>query len=156
MDHFGNSYGVEKIPVCVEPDCSVKIKRLTAGGRFYPNIILPNRLRNFYAFARLDGQELSEKRFLGGEPLYFPPVTLELAGSEDGSRITVTAKGAAARFVKLDGDLEGLWFSDNYFDLDAGQSYTVACKVLSGAPLKKRFLYGKALNSKKIPIPAVS
>ena len=152
MDHFGNSYGVENVPVYVEANRSVKIKRLTAGGRFYPNIILPDRLRNFYVFARLEGQELSCKRFLGGDTLYIPPVILEPVFSKNGFQITVTAKNAAAKFVKIDGELEGLWFSDNYFDLDAGQSYTVTCKVLSGSPIISRSLYVKALNSSKHPI----
>ena len=47
----------------------------------------------------------------------------------------------------IDGDMKDLALSDNYFNIEAGNSYTISIDVISGKPIRERDLYVKALNS---------
>ena len=152
-DYFGNVLWQELKTIRADANRSCRIERITAGGRFYPNVILPDRLRNYYVFAKLDGQPLSEKRLLGKDALFFPPATLSADWSPDGRRLHITSMDVFARFVKIDGELSGLSLSDNFFDLEAGQTYGVEIQVLSGKPLQDREIFIKAINTPKIPVP---
>jgi len=151
-DHFGNVLSQETITIKVDANCTKRIKRITSGGRFYPNIILPDRLRNFYVFARFEDQQISEKRLLGKDALFFPQVKLGVEWSSDIKKLRISSMDVFARFVKIDGDINGLSFSDNYFDLEAGQTYEIDVRVLSGQPLQNRKLYVKAINSSRVDV----
>jgi len=149
-DFFGNEYFCEQIVVSVRANTSVKIKSIVVGGRFYPNVIIPDRHRNFYVSAQCEANQLPVVRFFGeysNVPL--PQTTLKIECSQ--SDITISTTNFA-RFIKIDGELEGLELSDNYFNLQSGSTYTVCAKVMSGKSLGERYLFVKALNSDINPI----
>lgn len=147
-DFFGNEYYREGITVSASTNTSVKIKDISVGGRFYPNVIIPDRHRNFYICAQCEANRLPAIRFFGEySDIPLPPANLKVEYAN--SDITISTTNFA-RFVKIDGELEGLELSDNYFDLQPGGSYKVFARVASGKPLDERRLFVKALNSELI------
>jgi beta-mannosidase len=137
-DFFGNVFYSEELKADVPANTVTKVKELRVGGRYYPNVIVPNRHRMFYVSAR--GEGLGEQiRFFGNlKEISFPPAKLE--AKRTGDTITIRTDNFA-RFVKIDGDLRGLELSDNYFDLEPGQAKTVTVRGDADR------LYAKALNS---------
>lgn len=137
-DFFGNLFYSEELKADVPANTAVKLKELRVGGRFYPNVIIPNRHRMFYTAAR--GNRLGRQiRFFGNlKDIPFPPA--RLAAERTGDSITIRTDNFA-RFVKIDGDIRGLKLSDNYFDLEPGQTKTITVQQDADR------LYVKALNS---------
>jgi beta-mannosidase len=149
-DFFGNEYFREHMEVSVSANTSVRIKDIVVGGRFYPNVIIPDRHRNFYVCAQCEANRLPAIRFFGEySDVPLPRAKLKVGCS--GSDISISATNFA-RFVKIDGELEGLELSDNYFNLQSGDTHTVSAKVITGKPLGERYLFVKALNSDINPI----
>jgi beta-mannosidase len=146
-DFFGNRYGSETVDVSV-PACScLKIREIAVGGRHYPNVIIPNRPRHFYLHAFCSAGCPDAYRFFGTlSEVLFPPTRLSVERHDWGIRITASR---FARFVKIDGDMEDLKLSDNYFDLEAGQSCSVRILSERGSWKAGRSLFVKALNSEK-------
>lgn len=151
-DFFGNIYFQEDVAVVVAAGSAIKVKDLTVGGRFYPNVIIPCRHRNVYVAATLPGQEIANIRFFGEyKDIPLPDARLSVSSSSSGKELKVTIIAERfARFVKLDGEMEGLWVSDNYFNLEAGQTHTITIRNLEGPIPVERRLYIKALNSNAI------
>lgn len=144
-DFFGNEYSCQQIVVSVAANSSVKVKDIVVGGRFYPNVIIPDRHRNFYVCAQCESNQLPAVRFFGEySDVPLPQTTLKVECSDSDITISVTN---FARFIKIDGELEGLELSDNYFNLQSGSIHKVFAKVISGKPLGERYLFAKALNS---------
>lgn len=147
-DFFGNTPYEETIEVAVNPG-SHKLKTIAAGGRFYPNVILRNRPRLYYIAASLKGEERCTTRFFAVEKnILFPQAKLEVEATEKSIIITTDN---FARFVKIDGDIEGLVFSDNYFDLLPQQQRTITATIRYGKPLSERKLFVKGTNTGKYP-----
>lgn len=128
------------------------LKRIAVGGRFYPNVIIGNRPRLYYLAAQLDGAERPQIRFFAEhKDLVMPCATLQVF--RDGDRVVIRTD-MFADFVKLDGDVEGLCVSDNYFHMPPGTEREISVKVLDGKPLDERELFVKALNSEKYELNA--
>lgn len=144
-DFFGNEYFSRELEVKIRANTSTKIWEFTVGGRFYPNIIIPDRQRNFYVCARFKENCLPAIRFFGEYSEVPLPKTMLRVESKNNA-ITISNTNLA-RFVKIDGELEGLELSDNYFNLEAGSSHTIAACVISGKSIEERDIYVKALNS---------
>lgn len=149
-DFFGNQYFREEIPVSIAPNVSTMVRKVVVGGRFYPNVIIPDRHRNFYV--RAVGEGLSATiRFFGSFPeITFPKAVLSIVHWDD--ETIVVSSDRFARFVKIDGELMGLDINDNYFDVEAGESRRIQIRTYDGKPLGKRKLIMKAINSEEIVI----
>lgn len=143
-DFLGNTFYSEALKVNVPANTVMKVKELRVGGRYYPNVIIPNRHRMFYISAN-GGSSLGRQiRFFGSyRDISFPPAGIEAVRT--GDTITIRTDNFA-RFVKIDGDLLGLKLSDNYFDLEPGQT-----KIIVAEGDTDR-LYVKALNSEIVYI----
>jgi beta-mannosidase len=151
-DFFGNVYFQDNINVDVAAGTAMKIKDMTVGGRFYKNVIIPCRNRNVYVSATLPEQKIANIRFFGEyKDVPLPNTRLMVSSTSLGKelRITITAD-RFARFVKLDGEMNGLSVSDNYFNLEAEQTYTIKVRSFAGSNPVERKLYIKALNSQAV------
>lgn len=152
-DFFGNAYFSEEIKASIKANTSVRLKSITVGGRYYPNIIIPDRHRNFYVHAHCrDGLQEAFRFFGNFSEIPLPDARLEVK-AEEGKLLVSTDR--FARFVKIDGELEGLELSDNYFNLPAGCRREVRTKVHAGKPLRQRQLFAKALNSSPQTVVAI-
>lgn len=149
-DFFGSKLHEVELPVSVPANSCQKIRDFAVGGRFYPNAIIPNRHRHFYLHAFCAEMPEGAFRFFGEKSdRLFPTATLTAEVKAD---LVTVSTDRFARFVKLDGDVEGLHLSDNYFDLQAGEGKTLSIRVLHGEPLANRKLYVKAWNSNTLPL----
>lgn len=123
------------------------LKRIAMGGRFYPNVILRHRPRMYYLAAWLNEDPRPDVRFFAEvKDLNLPEARLGVE-TTDGSLMITT--DCFADFVKIDGQVEGLRFSDNYFPMTPGSTRAVAIEVLEGSPLEQRNLYIKGMNTPK-------
>jgi len=150
-DFFGNMYFNENINVTVKANTTKMVKRLTVSGRFYKNVIVPNRNRNYYIIAKDKNGEKQAIRFFGeykAVPLPTATIRVESLFNENVLEICISTD-TYARFVKVDGDIEGLVFNDNYFDIEPLSEKKIQVKARSNWNLRGKKLYVKALNSKK-------
>ncbi len=146
-DFLGNRWHQESQTLRLGPVRSQKVRDLAVGGRFSPNVIIGNRPRLYYLAVAVRGSGRPAIRFfVPSKELLLPTVTLSYQPGED--TLSVGAD-VFARMVKIDGDVEGLWFSDNWFDLLPGTTREVRVRVLWGEPMAQRTLYVKALNGEK-------
>ena len=139
----------KRIPACVPPGESRRVFDFRLGGRFAPNVVIANRKRLYYAAAWISGQERFARQFY--EPqrdLLLPPASLEVERRDDG---WVVRSDVYARQVAFEGDVNGLEFSDNWFDLRPGQRRAITVRVRHGAPLAARRLSLSALNARPVP-----
>lgn len=124
------------------------IHRFAVGGRYSPNVIIGNRQRLFYAAAWIDRQDRFACRFFEPQKaLLLPSAFLKL--TMQGEDWTIETD-VYAQQVRIDGDVSGLYFSDNWFDLRPGQRRTIAVRHLWGTPLQQRSLTLSAINA--VPI----
>lgn len=148
-DYLGNCFYEEQVKVQVQANSVKKIKELAVGGRFYPNVIIPNRHRLFYVVAWFSQEENKSMRFFGEyQETMLPKAQLKV--TKEGARIRISTD-YFARFCKIDGDINGLQLSDNYFNLEAGEEKIVCIKDSEGKE-RNRKLYVKALNSERTTI----
>lgn len=141
-DYFGNLFYCEELKVHVPANTVLKVKELRVGGRYHPNAIIPNRHRMFYLAAKGSSRLLRQIRYFGSyQDISFPPANIEVVPIGNTIRIKTDH---FARFVKIDGDLCGLTLSDNYFDMEPGETKTIQVEGKSGK------LYVKALNSNAV------
>ena len=144
-DFIGRRVLEKSIPVAVEAGESKCVDRFLLGGRYAPNIIIGNRPRLYYAAAWLSGQQRFAKRFFEKQKyLLLPPATLTCHRQENAWLIRTDVY---ARQVAIDGDLEGLELSDNWFDLRPGQQRSISIRARSGRRLDQRRLTLSALNA---------
>lgn len=152
---MGECIHSETIRAEVSPYACQCVKTLRVGGRFAPNVILPNRKRWYYVSASVWELPLSEtfRFFCEYKDAALPRCILACEQGSDGKGLRVTLKSACfAKMVSIEGDMRGLHLSDNYFDMNADTPYTVTVCALTGAPPAMRRLYVRALNSPS-PIP---
>lgn len=141
-DFLGNCFHEEEIEVNIPANTVMKIKELRVGGRFYPNVIIPNRHRMFYLAAEGSKHLSKSIRYFGKyQEIAFPPAKIEVERLEDAIRIRTDN---FARFVKIDGEIAGWNLSDNYFDMEAGETREIQLEGNGGS------LYVKALNSTSV------
>lgn len=89
--------------------------------------------------------------------LLLPPVQLELAVDQERGEVTVRALGGLARMVRLELAATGLHYSDNFFDLLAGESRTVSVRGVDGGRIDLNGLQVFALNgSVDVVLPVAS
>jgi len=144
-DFLGHRVSSIRLPVTLPAGESRCIHRFAVGGRFSPNVIIGNRQRLFYAAAGLDGQERFACRFFEPQKaLLLPPASLRLTQRD--SEWTIETD-VYARQVRIDGDVSGLLFSDNWFDLLPGQHRTISVRHLWGPSLQQRSLTLSATNA---------
>ncbi|MBD2848369.1 glycoside hydrolase family 2 protein [Paenibacillus sp. IB182496] len=95
-----------------------------------------------------EGFEVPANRYYLRDPkdLALPQTTLRTVVDGAAGKVTITAEGALARFVKLDVPQGNLRFSDNFFDLLPGESRTVAVTDRDGATAPLGGLRVQALN----------
>ncbi len=150
-DFLGLRVYEESLEAAAKAGECVCVREIAAGGRFSPNVILHNRPRLFYIAARIGGQERPALRYFEEyKELPLPPADLSWEWEED--MLSVTSP-VLARQVKVDGEVEGLIFSDNWFDLLPGETRKIRIGRLWDAPVSERKLYVKALNGEIIPLP---
>lgn len=153
-DFLGRRALEERIPVCVKPGESQCVFDFRLGGRFAPNVVIANRRRLYYAAAWASGQERFARHFYERQKnLLLPPTHLEVT-CQDGNWIVHS--DVYARQVAIEGDVNGLEFSDNWFDLRPGQCRAISVRVRHGAPLSRRRLSLSALNAPPTPLEADS
>jgi len=145
-DYFGNTYYEEELGVTVDALSCKKIKEIVTGGRYFPNVIIPNRQRHFYITVSSGNRHEENYRFFG-QMAEVPFPQTELSAKFENGNLCI-ASTCFARFVKIDGELKDVYLNDNYFNIEANSSRCIAIKTLSGKPLSDRSLYVKALNSK--------
>lgn len=149
-DFLGHRVSSIRLPVTVAVGESRCVHCFAVGGRFSPNVIIGNRQRLFYAAAGLDGQERFTCRFFEPQKaLLLPPASLRLI--QQGSEWTIETD-VYARQVRIDGDVSGLLFSDNWFDLLPGQRRTITVRHLWGPSLQQRSLKLSAINAAPLDI----
>ena len=135
----------ERLSILMQPGERKCLKRVTVGGRFYPNVIIGNRPRLYYLSACLEGEERPQVRFFAEhKDLAMPQAHLK-AWMNGGS--VVISTDTFADMVKLDGELEGLDVTDNYFHMLPQTQRTIGIRALWGKGLEERRLVVKALNS---------
>lgn len=142
-DFLGNSFYSEDLDIDVPANTVLKVKELRVGGRFYPNVIIPNRHRMFYLTAKSSSLTRQIRLFGSYQDISLPHADIDAEYVNDTIRIHTDYY---ARFVKIDGDLNGLELSDNYFDMEPGETKIIKVKGNRGR------LYVKALNSKAVEI----
>lgn len=140
----------EALEIALQPGERRCIRRIAVGGRFYPNVIIGNRPRLYYLAAWLEGQPRPQIRFFVEHKERLMP-RAALAVSTGSGRISI-ATHVFADFVKLDGDLEGLEVSDNYFHMPPHTSRTIEVTRIWGKPLAQRKIFIKALNSDAVGV----
>lgn len=134
-----------KLTAVLKPGERKCLKKLAVGGRFYPNVIIANRPRQYYLSAYLEGQDRPQFRFFAQhKDLAFPPAQLQVKMESNSVEIQTDV---FADMVKLDGEMEGLDVSDNYFHMAPHTKRIIRLSVLWGKPLIQRKLFLKALNS---------
>lgn len=144
-DFLGERRYEENLPISLGAGETKLVKTVQAGGRFYPNVILANRQRLYYLAARLSGDVRPVTRFFERpKDLLLPPVRIEEQWETD--RVTLRSD-LFAHFVYLEGNLEGLELSDNYFDLLPGTSRTISLRAAEGPSISARGLRWTARNS---------
>jgi beta-mannosidase len=78
--------------------------------------------------------------------LLLPPIQLELRVDQERGEVTVRAQGGLARMVRLELAATDLHYSDNFFDLLAGESRTVSVRGSDGGRIDLTGLQVFALN----------
>lgn len=139
-DFLGNRFHWENLEIHIPAHKVEKVKEIRVGGRYYPNVIIPNRTRMFYIMAEGKNTCLRNIRYFSKyQETAFPRAHITAEYDNDILRIHTDY---FARFVKIDGKLRDLTLSDNYFDMEAGETREICVEgTVSG-------LYVKALNSK--------
>ena len=97
QDFFGSVIHEEKISFTVPSDSAQCIKHIAVGGRFYPNVIIPNRLRHYLVSAELEAHRDYKENSIFGE---FKDVNMpkaELSVSYADGKLEIEAKN----FVKF-------------------------------------------------------
>lgn len=145
-DYLGNLYHQEEIQVQAEPGSTKRCRALQTGGRYYPNVIIPNRHRLFYVAAESEAGGQKAWRFFGEyKETLLPDAKLTVRAAEGGIRIR---SDVFARFVRIDGALEGVRLSDNYFNLEAGEEKYIRIETDKKSPV----LSVKPLNGSAVPV----
>jgi beta-mannosidase len=78
--------------------------------------------------------------------LHFPTATLNVAVDETAQTVHITAIGSHARMVKLDLPQGNIRFSDNFFDLLAGEQVTIQISDPTGNKVSLQELKVSAMN----------
>lgn len=149
-DFLGHRVSSVELTVRLDAGKSQCVHHFAVGGRFAPNVIIGNRPRLFYAAAWLKGQERFTRRFF--EPhkaILLPPAALR--ASLEQSTLTVETDFYAQQ-VRIDGDVSGLRFSDNWFDMLPGQRRVITITPAWGLPLDRRRLTLSAINASPIDL----
>lgn len=150
QDVLGTCVADETLKAEVPAYTCARLKTLRAGGRFAPNVILPNRRRWYYVSALIPEIPYSEtfRYFCEYKDAALPACTLSCACEKAEGALRVTLQSSLpARMVSIEGDMRGLSLSDNYFDMNAHTPYTVTVRALRGAAPEARRLFVRALNS---------
>jgi len=144
-DFLGRRALEKRIPISLAPGESRCVYTFRVGGRFAPNVVIANRQRLYYAAAWIPGQQRFARRFFEKQKdLLLPPAHLDAKRQAGGWRIRTDVY---ARQAAIDGELNGLEFSDNWFDLLPGQQRDIDVRVVHGKPLEQRHLTLSALNA---------
>lgn len=137
-DFLGNCIHREELDIRMEGNRVQKLKEIRVGGRYYPNVIIPGRPRCFYL--KVEGKICRRNiRYFGSYQEIAWPKAIITATCHKG--VLRLQSDCFARFVKVDGKLKGLRLSDNYFDLEAGETKEIQIEG------DMQELYVKALNS---------
>lgn len=141
---LGTCVHAETLHAQIPPYSCICLKILRVGGRFTPNIILPNRRRWYYICAKIPEIPCTEtfRYFSEYKDSVLPSCTISCKSSysPDGALHLTLCTDAFARQTRIEGDMRGLSLSDNYFDMNAGVEYQVTLHALRGAPPEKRSL----------------
>ena len=150
-DFFGNSYLDENLNVTVKANATKMVKSLTVDGRFYKNVIVPNRNRNYYIIAKDKNGEKQAVRFFGEyKDIPLPTATIRIKSLLNENILDISiSTDTYARFVKVDRDIEGLVFNDNYFDIKPLSEKKIQCQSKIKLEFERKKTICKTLNSKK-------
>lgn len=144
-DFLGGQYWDKTYSPVIPANQVMLLDEVRMSGRFYPNVIIPNRARLFYLAAQLgDSQRHVVRTFEPYKRLLLPPCKLSVVWTQSG--VTLFSP-VFAKFVHLEGNLDGLEPEDNYFDLLPGQTRHIAIADFDRDEVDKRQLKWTCLNS---------
>lgn len=125
QDLRGNTVFEKEIPFCVKPGEVKVVHHVTVGGRFSPNVSIPNRLRHYVLSTGFREHEGYLENSLFGElkDLCFPLSKIHIEQRK--GTILLTAS-VYTKFVELiPASFKHIVLEDNYFDLLPGQQRTL-------------------------------
>lgn len=128
------------------PACTTKcIKHIAVGGRFYPNIIIPNRLRHYLVSAELEqNKEYKENSIFGEFKDINMPKASFLVSYKDGE-LELEAKNFVKFLQIIPENYAMLTIEDNYFDLLPGEKRKIAIKSEMSQQIELKAFNGESL-----------
>lgn len=143
-DFLGSQYFDKEYHPNIPANQVLFLDEIRLSGRFYPNVIIPNRARLFYLAATLgDNPRPVVRTFEPYKRLLLPLCSLSVTWTQSGVTLYTSV---FAKFVHLSGDIDGLEPEDNYFDLLPGQTRHISIPHFDSEEVEKRHLKWICLN----------
>ena len=117
QDYYGTVIHEEKVDFVVPAGKVECVKHLAVGGRFYPNVIIPNRLRHYLVSAELLIHSEYKENMLFGDfkDICMPKAQLSVRYND--GKLVIQAN-SFAKFVQIIPEqFENITIEDNYFDI---------------------------------------
>ena len=134
QDFFGNIAYDKSISVEASPNTNVVVENVRIGGRFFPNIIIWNRIRNFVLSASFEDGDTEDVHLFGDYkeipfPSSFPEV--KVRGNE-----LILKSEIYHHFVQIGGDMPQFSPSDNFFFLMPDEEKTISIEKNQPSPIR--------------------
>lgn len=145
QDFFGSVIHEEKISFTVPSDSAQCIKHIAVGGRFYPNVIIPNRLRHYLVSAELEAHRDYKENSIFGE---FKDVNMpkaELSVSYADGKLEIEAKNFVKFLQIIPENHSMIFIEDNYFDLLPGEKRKISLRSATSQQIEIKAFNGDSL-----------
>lgn len=145
QDFFGSVIHEEKISFSVPADCARCIRHIAVGGRFYPNVIIPNRIRHYLISAELETHKEYKENTIFGE---FKDVNMpkaELSVSYVDGKLEIEAMNFVKFLQIIPEDYAAISIEDNYFDLLPGEKRRISLTSATSQQIEIKAFNGNSL-----------